>query len=270
MLFSLFGKMTDNAFWAKGTWRFWYDFASRIDGRTGDLRFMNFGYAPQHNGGKIMNLQTADEKHRYAIQMYYHTIGRQSLADLDVLEVGCGRGGGAASLMKYASPRSLTGIDLSPKAIALCQHLSRIPSLTFKVGDAENIPFADEAFDAVVNVESSHCYPRLDRFFAEVKRVLKKGGKLFYSDFRREQDLADQQRAIQGSGFVVREKEDIVPEVLQALTLDSARKENLIRRRIPRILRSYFRKFSCTVGSVNYVSLLEGKRFYHRYLMVKP
>ncbi|HEX9902024.1 MAG TPA: class I SAM-dependent methyltransferase [Acidobacteriota bacterium] len=270
MIQAIFKKLTGNSPIAKRTWQFWYNFANLIDGRAGDLRFMNFGYAPEHHGGKIMDLDPADEEHRYAIQMYYHTIGRQSLSDLDVLEVGCGRGGGAASLMKYTSPRSLMGIDLSSKAISLCRNLGRIPSLTFKVGDAEKIPFQDGSFDAVVNVESSHCYPQLHKFFAEVLRVLKKGGKFYYADFRREEDLAAQQQAIRDSAFIVREKEDIAPEVLQALTLDSTRKEKLIQERIPGFLRSYFRKFTCTVGSENYVSLLEGRRFYHRYLLVKP
>lgn len=270
MLQTVFKKLTCNSPLAKRTWQFWYNFANLIDGRAGDLRFMNFGYAPEHNGGQIMDLDPADEKYRYAIQLYYHTVGRQSLSDLDVLEVGCGRGGGAASLMKYATPRSLTGIDLSSKAISLCRNLARIPSLTFKVGDAEKIPFQDGSFDAVVNVESSHCYPQLDKFFTEVLRVLKKGGRLFYADFRREEDLAAQQQAIRDSAFIVREKEDIAPEVIRALTLDSTKKEKLIRRRIPGFLRSYFRKFTCTVGSENYVSLLEGRRFYHRYLLVKP
>jgi ubiquinone/menaquinone biosynthesis C-methylase UbiE len=270
VLQAIFKKLTCHSSLTKRTWQFWYNFANLIDGRAGDLRFMNFGYAPEHNDGKIMDLEPADEKYRYAIQMYYHTVGRQSLSGLDVLEVGCGRGGGAVSLMKYASPRSLTGIDLSSRAIALCRNLGCIPSLRFKVGDAEKIPFPDESFDAVVNVESSHCYPRLENFFAEVLRVLKIGGRLFYADFRREEDLAKQQQAIQNSSFIVREKEDIASEVIQALTLDSIRKETLIQKRIPGFLRSYFRKFTCTVGSENYVSLLEGRRFYHRYLLVKP
>jgi len=270
VLQTIFQKLTCHSLLTKRTWQFWYNFANLIDGRAGDLRFMNFGYAPEYNSGKIMDLDPVDEKYRFAIQMYYHTVGRQSLADLDVLEVGCGRGGGAASLMKYASPRSLTGIDLSSKAISLCRNLARIPSLTFKVGDAEKIPFHDGSFDAVVNVESSHCYPQLHKFFAEALRVLKKGGRLFYADFRREEDLAEQQQAIRNSSFIVREKEDIAPEVIRALTLDSIRKENLIRKRIPGFLRSYFRKFTCTVGSENYVSLLESRRFYHRYLLVKP
>jgi ubiquinone/menaquinone biosynthesis C-methylase UbiE len=270
MLQLIFEKLTDNAALAKRTWHLWYSFASLMDGRAGDLRFMNFGYAPEYDGGNILELDPADEKHRYAIQMYYHAVGRRSLSGLDVLEVGCGRGGGAVSLMKYAWPRTLAAIDFSTKAIALCRKLRDIPSLTFMVGDAEKIPYADASFDAVVNVESSHCYPRLPLFFSEAARVLKKGGRLFYTDFRREESLAQQQQDIRDSGFIVSEKEDITPEVIQALKLDSDRKEKLIQRRIPGFLRTYFRKFACTVGSENFLSLIEGKRFYHRYLLVKP
>lgn len=270
MILAVFKKLTSTTPLTKLTWKFWYDFANLIDGRAGDLRFMNFGYAPQHDGGKILELDPADEKHRHAIQMYYHTVGRRSLSGLDVLEVGCGRGGGAVSLMKYARPRTLAAIDFSTKAIALCRKLRDNPSLTFEVGDAEKIPYADSSFDAVVNVESSHCYPRLPLFFSEAARVLKKGGKLFYADFRREESLAQQQRDIRNSGFIISEKEDITAEVIQALRLDSHRKEKLIQRRIPGFLHAYFRKFVCTVGSQNFLSLIEGKRFYHRYLLVKP
>jgi ubiquinone/menaquinone biosynthesis C-methylase UbiE len=267
---AVFKKLTSHSPLTKRMWQFWYNFANLIDGRAADLRFMNFGYAPEPDGGKILELDPADEKHRYAIQMYYHTVGRRSLSGLDILEVGCGRGGGAVSLMKYARPRTLAAIDLSTKAIALCRKLRDIPSLTFKVGDAEKIPYAGASFDAVVNVESSHCYPGLPSFFSEAARVLKKGGRLFYADFRREESLAQQQQDIRDSGFIVIEKEDITPEVIHALKLDSDRKEKLIQRRIPGFLRTYFRKFSCTVGSENFLSLIEGKRFYHRYLLVKP
>ncbi|MGH8281569.1 MAG: class I SAM-dependent methyltransferase [Gammaproteobacteria bacterium] len=34
------------------------------------------------------------------------------------------------------------------------------PCLELGQGDTENLPFADQSFDAVINIESSHCYPR--------------------------------------------------------------------------------------------------------------
>jgi ubiquinone/menaquinone biosynthesis C-methylase UbiE len=47
----------------------------------------------------------------------------------------------------------------------------------------EKLPFPDESFDAVINVEASHAYPQLSRFLGEVARVLHPGGHFFYADF---------------------------------------------------------------------------------------
>jgi SAM-dependent methyltransferase len=49
-------------------------------------------------------------------------------------------------------------------------------------GDAEALPFADAEFDVVLNIESSHNYPHLEKFFAEAVRVLKPGGYLVHAD----------------------------------------------------------------------------------------
>ncbi|QDU31359.1 Phthiotriol/phenolphthiotriol dimycocerosates methyltransferase [Anatilimnocola aggregata] len=54
--------------------------------------------------------------------------------------------------------------------------------LSFVVGDAENLPFEDDTFDAVVNVESSHCYRSDPAFLAQVRRVLRTGGHVLFAD----------------------------------------------------------------------------------------
>jgi ubiquinone/menaquinone biosynthesis C-methylase UbiE len=51
-----------------------------------------------------------------------------------------------------------------------------VTGLDFVHGDAESLPFSDGSFDAVINVEASHAYPRLTRFLEEVVRVLRPGG----------------------------------------------------------------------------------------------
>ena len=51
------------------------------------------------------------------------------------------------------------------------------------------LPFPDASFDVVINVESSHCYGHVDRFFAEVARVLRPGGWFLYTDFRGATDM---------------------------------------------------------------------------------
>jgi ubiquinone/menaquinone biosynthesis C-methylase UbiE len=51
-------------------------------------------------------------------------------------------------------PASYTGLDLNPAGIALCRKRHNLPSLDFVRGDAENLPFPDQSFDAVINIES--------------------------------------------------------------------------------------------------------------------
>ena len=60
--------------------------------------------------------------------------------------------------------------------------------LSYVQADAENLPFDDASFDVVINVESSHCYPHIDRFLSEVRRVLAPGGCFGIVDFRKVDD----------------------------------------------------------------------------------
>ena len=129
-------------------------------------------------------LAESDERNRFGIQLYHRVATQADLSGKQVLEVSCGHGGGASYLARTLHPASYTGLDFNPDGIAFCQKRHHVPGLDFMHGDAENLPFADESFDAVVNVEASHAYPRLPRFLAEVVRVLRPGGHFLYADFR--------------------------------------------------------------------------------------
>jgi SAM-dependent methyltransferase len=109
-------------------------------------------------------LEASDEPYRFPIQLYHRTATQADLGGKRVLEVGCGHGGGASYLMRTLHPASYTGLDLNPVGIAFCRERHNVPGLDFVQGDAENLPFPDQSFDAVINIESSHCYPRFPRF----------------------------------------------------------------------------------------------------------
>jgi ubiquinone/menaquinone biosynthesis C-methylase UbiE len=264
----LFQFLVDRVpFLSKALWKFWYNLAARIDNTSFELRFMNFGFAALDGRGETMPLSLDDEKHRYCIQQYMSILGGDSVAGLKMLEIGCGRGGGAAAIMKYAHPRSLEAMDLSTKAIEMCREHIRVPGLTFLPGSADQLPFGEGAFDAVVNIESSHCYPSVPGFLSEVKRVLKAGGRFYYADFRKRTEYGAWKRQIAGCGLRLVDEVDIRPNVLRALDLDSERKRGLIRSTVPKLLRGAFEKFACVQDSENYRNLKEGRWVYTRFIL---
>lgn len=90
----------------------------------------------------------------------------------------------------------MTGVDLTPKAVAHAQAAHHEANLRFVKGDAENLPFGAGTFDAVVNVESSHGYPSMHRFLTEVHRVLRPDGLLLFADVRSPEDTESAPRAV--------------------------------------------------------------------------
>ncbi|BBY03203.1 fatty-acid O-methyltransferase Mtf2 [Mycobacterium seoulense] len=147
-----------------------------------DVLFFNYGYEEDPPMG--VPLSPSDEPHRFFIQLYHRTATQVDLYGKDVLEVGCGHGGGASYLMRTLQPASYTGLDLNSAGIAFCRKRHKVAGLEFLQGDAENLPFPDQSFDAVINIESSHLYSQFPRFLAEVARVLRPEGHLLYADFR--------------------------------------------------------------------------------------
>lgn len=246
--------------------------------RRADVGFLNYGYAPIDEQVAPLELPPETEPDRYAVQLYDKVAGARALRGLDVLEVGCGRGGGASFVFERHGPGSVTGLDLSKSSIAFCARRYARPGLRFVAGDAENLPFPDASFDAVVNVESSHCYPDVPRFFAEVARVLRPGGVLLFADLRhttldgarggpRVGDLSSLRGHIAAAGLTVVEEEDITANVVRALELDSPRRRALIERSAPRIVRAQLLDFAGVEGSGLHRALVAGEVSYLRMVL---
>ena len=99
-----------------------------------------------------------------------------------VLDVGCGTGAVIELLHEKHPDARYTGLDLTPEMIAVARN-KKLSDCDFVVGDAENLPFADKSFDAVITSNSFHHYPHPDLFFSEAHRVLKNGGRLILRDY---------------------------------------------------------------------------------------
>lgn len=248
----------------KPLWQGWYGYLARRYGLP-DWTFMNYGYTGVAASQKL-NLDPADEADRYCIQLYHHVAGAVDLRGRDILEVGSGRGGGASFIKRYLEPGRMVGVDLSQKAVDFCRSRHHAASLEFMKGDAERLPFPAASFDAVVNVESSHCYPSFPAFLSEVRRVLRPGGRFLYADFRDRASVKTWKETIQKAGLQVTCATDITANVLAALEADDRRKNELIRKMVPRPLRRSFENFAAVRGSKLYESFQSGNLAYWSFV----
>ena len=105
-----------------------------------------------------------------------------------VLDVGCGTGSLTCTAKSTTGPDGVVcGIDASSDMISAAQQkaLRAGVQVDFRVGLIEQIPFPDASFDVVISRLMLHHLPNdLKRAgLAEVRRVLKPGGRFFAVDF---------------------------------------------------------------------------------------
>ncbi len=249
--------------------RFYYQMLSRIDTHA-VMPFMNYGYADIDPGAPPLVLDEADIVHRYWIQLYHHVASAVELDGRQVLEVGCGRGGGTAYIARYLRPKTLIGVDFADRAIRFCANQYLLDGVTFLGGEADTLPFAEHSFDSVINVESSHSYTSMEQFIGEVYRVLRPGGYFLYADFRRVVMIDRLRQQLTNGGFILLAERMITPNVVRALDLDNDRKLDLIQRHVPRLLTKSFMRFAAIRGTELYEGFRTGQLDYRSFVLQKP
>src|SRR5688500_12316144 len=127
---------------------------------------LNYGFSSDPENSVI----AANEPEFYCLRLYEHTVRQTPLDGRDVLEVSCGRGGGANFVSRTFNPRRYVGVDLSQENIKLAHDRAARDGLTFAIGNAERLDLSDGSFDVVINIEASHLYDNRGRFFTEVAR----------------------------------------------------------------------------------------------------
>ena len=231
-----------------------------------EVHFMNFGF---YDLDKILSLDSADETNRYSVQLYNHLTDLIELNDKDIVEIGSGRGGGLAYIAKNHSPKSLKGIDLSKNAVAFSNKHHKLKDLSFQYGDAQQIPLMNNCCDVVLNVESSHRYPEMDRFLSEVIRILKTGGHFLFTDFRYDYEWTELHELFVRSGLKILFEKDITLFVLGALEMDDQRRRTLVKKLAPKYLQGAMLNFAGTIGSETYNYFLNRKYVYKSYAFQK-
>ncbi len=220
-----------------------------------DFSFMNYGFAPLS-----AELSGSTEPEKYCLQLYRQLIGNTALRGKRVVEVSCGRGGGAAHVAATFQPASYLGIDISEKNLALAtERFANVRNLGFQQGNAESLPLEDASCDVVLNVEASHLYDNPGAFISEVHRVLVPGGRFLHVDLAWQDK--DPPGMISAAGFTVNDVEDITRNVVQALDLDSVRREAIVAT-FPENMRNDFRDWSGVKDFRAYNRLKNGEWVY--------
>jgi len=108
------------------------------------------------------------------------------VAEPSVLEVGPGPGNLAARLARRVPGLRIVGVDIDQamveRARARVARAGLDERVTFEVGDVVALPLADASVDLVVTTFSVHHWPDPAAGFAEIRRVLRPGGRLLAFD----------------------------------------------------------------------------------------
>jgi len=112
-------------------------------------------------------------------EIFTEVLGKESINILDV-----GTGPGIVAFLLAELGHDVTGVDFSDEMLRMAMENAthfEVP-VEFKHGDAENLPFADKSFDAVVSKDVLWTLPNPEKTIAEWRRVLKSGGKVAFAD----------------------------------------------------------------------------------------
>jgi len=106
-------------------------------------------------------------------------VGRLGIAaGARVLDIATGTGNVAIPLARQGAV--VTGVDIAPNLLVQARERAASENLTvrFDEGDAEQLPYGDGSFDAVVTMFGAMFTPRPEVVVAEMARVLRPGGML--------------------------------------------------------------------------------------------
>jgi ubiquinone/menaquinone biosynthesis C-methylase UbiE len=266
MIAKAFLSLTEYPAFRRIIWKPVYENLARFF-KISDWHFMNYGYAP--SSSEQISLQPKDEINRYPIQLYHFLAQKTTIKDKHVLEVGSGRGGGASYICRYLQPASMTGMDIARNAIRLAKQHHQENNLVFMQGNAEKLPFKNESYDVVINVESCHAYGSVPRFLSEVLRVLKPGGIFLCTDLRGPEGMVKLKEHFELSGLKLLSEENITHNVVKAIEEEDVVKQQRIKDHIAGWIRPFFSQFAGTKGSRIHKDLSSNALIYYSFVLQK-
>jgi len=247
-----------------------YDVIGLMLLRHPGLQMLNCGHA--EDAYPEFPLTPEQEPERLGYQLYHRLVRYHPITRADVLEVGCGRGGGARFLETTFHPHRYLATDASRTLIRAQRRREPANSrLVFAAARAEHLPVPDASQDIVIGVETLS--PLADKavFLREVARVLRPGGRLLIADFfytrsdsRHAAGLF--RRLASESPLVTITDENWTAQAVRALEEDSPRRFAEIGK-LPKLFRSPALSFAGTTQSPLYRQLKDGRAVYLHFVL---
>ncbi|CAF1442458.1 unnamed protein product [Adineta steineri] len=246
----------------------WYKKMSSIYTNVNELQFMNWGYAD-------LDEHSDDNTGYYSKKLYQQVLANITLTDQNILEVGCGRGAGAAWCVRTYAPCSYVGIDPSQDVINLCEkYYSTIPRLSFMIADPKTyLSFQNESTDVVISIETTNIFDEIvavKQFVNEITRVLTPNGYFLWCGLCNVDGssvLIDYLTA--NDAFIIKEKVNITRNVLHALDIQNNSRTDFIDRYIQPANQEYYRLLAGLPGTQLYNNMQQGRAEYWRIVFHK-
>jgi ubiquinone/menaquinone biosynthesis C-methylase UbiE len=104
-----------------------------------------------------------------------------------VLDLACGTGALERRILDEEPRAQLVGVDLAPAMVERARRkLEGASGVRFEQADAHDLPFDDDAFDAVLCASTFHYFTHPAQVLAEARRVLRPAGRLVLLDWCRD------------------------------------------------------------------------------------
>lgn len=236
------------------------------------LRTNNWGFVPIDD--EIMNYYHPDLQS--GMQLYQelvkNSVGYVIDSKCSIAEIGCGKGAGAEFLINKFNPEKYIGVDYSDVAINFCKaNYGYLTNAEFICADAHALPIASQSVDVVVNVESSHIYKDVYKFFKEVFRILKPGGRFLLTDFRviKHYPISRLESLINECGFSITDNRIITSHIYESCLVASKRREELVNHASPWFLKRFFYHYAVLQGTKKFDKLGNGEIVYFMYHLQK-
>lgn len=224
--------------------------------------FLNLGYVPDERPQYAVRGPEGPSFNVPSTRLLFEVLGPCTLDGRVVLDLGAGRGGNVAMIQRCYEPSVIVGLDLSAANVEFCRQQHTIPRGGFVVGDVERLPFRDGAAEVVLNLESSHYYPHIERAFDEVWRVLAAGGEFLYADILPAGTFDMAARYLDRLGFAIMRDQDISSNVLLSCQAVAALRE--------RVRHKLWDTFLVVPGSPEFESLRSRRTLYKILTLRKP